>query len=106
MIHTKNFFLNESTIYSRSEPQFSDLGYSLDIPANDITTAGWQYTKPETWGKENMLITRPDPEYFAPENERMYYHKLIPMIPCIILIEANIHTNYFDFFLAYWSDCS
>jgi len=68
MIQTKNFYLNESTTYSRSEPQFSDLGYSLDIPANDIYTAGWQYTKPETWGKENLLITKPDPEYFAPGN--------------------------------------
>ena len=66
MIHTKNFYLNTSTTYSRSEEPIFDLGYSLDIPYNDIYTAGWQYTKPETWGKENLLITRPDPEYFAP----------------------------------------
>ena len=66
MIQTKNFYLNTSTTYSRSEEPIFDLGYSLDIPYNDIYTAGWQYTKPETWGKENLLITRPDPEYFAP----------------------------------------
>ena len=66
MIHTKNFYLNTSTTYSRSEEPIFDLGYSLDIPYNDIYTAGWQYTKPETWGKENLLITKPDPEYFAP----------------------------------------
>jgi len=66
MILTKNYYLNTSTTYSRSEPIFTDLGYSLDIPANDIYTAGWIFKKPETWGRENNLITRPDPEYFAP----------------------------------------
>ena len=66
MIQTKNWYLNTSTTISRSEPVFTDLGYSLDIPANDVYTAGWQFTKPNTWGKENLLVTRPDPEYFAP----------------------------------------
>ena len=66
MIQTKNFYLNTSTTYSRSEPTFTDLGYSVEIPANDVYTAGWQFEKPETWGRENNLITRPDPEYFAP----------------------------------------
>ena len=68
MLYTKNYTFNTSTAIERSEPTFSDLGYSLDIPANMIYTAGWQYTKPNTWGKENILITRPDPEYFAPGN--------------------------------------
>lgn len=87
MIQTKNFFLNDSTTYSRSEPRFSDLGYSLDIPANDITTAGWQYTKPETWGKENVLITKPDPEYFAPEN----------IIRTNVLPQINPHDPVYQF---------
>ena len=68
MIQTKSFYQNESVLYSRSEEPMFDLGYSLDIPANDIYTAGWIGVKPETWGKENLLITRPDPEYFAPGN--------------------------------------
>ena len=53
---------------SRSQPMFTDLGYSLDIPWNDVYTTGWQDSRPDTWGAENKLITRPDPEYYAPEN--------------------------------------
>ena len=63
---TKNYFLNSSTTISRSEEPLFGLGYSLDIPANDIYTAGWIFEKPSTWGSENLLITRSDPEYFAP----------------------------------------
>ena len=65
MIQTKNYYLNTSTTISRSEQPMFDYGYSLDIPANDIYSTGWIFEKPETWGKENVLITRPDPEYFA-----------------------------------------
>lgn len=68
MILTKNYYLNTASEIERSQPVFADKGYSLDIPANDISTAGWQFEKPNTWGKENVLITRPDPEYFAPDN--------------------------------------
>ena len=66
MIQTKNYYLNTTATYSRSEEPLFDLGYSLDIPANDIYTAGWIFKKPETWGQENLLVTRPDPEFFAP----------------------------------------
>ena len=66
MIQTKNFYLNTTNTINRSEETFFDLGYSLDIPANDIYTAGWITAKPDTWGKEHVLITRSDPEYFAP----------------------------------------
>lgn len=68
MIHTKNYYMNTSTAYNRSEEPMFDLGYSNDIPENDIYTAGWQLSKPDTWGKEHLLITRSDPEYFAPGN--------------------------------------
>ena len=68
MIHTKNYYMNTSTAYNRSEEPMFDLGYSNDIPDNDIYTAGWQLSKPDTWGKEHLLITRSDPEYFAPGN--------------------------------------
>ena len=67
MILTKNYYLNEATTIRRSiEPMF-DHGYSLDIPANEIYSTGWIFSKPDTWGSEGLLITRPDPEYFAPE---------------------------------------
>ena len=68
MIHTKNYFLNEASTVERSQPVFADLGYSLDIPWNDIITTGWVESKPSNYGSENLLITRSDPEYFAPNN--------------------------------------
>ena len=78
MIQTKNYYSNDTTMVSRSQPMFTDLGYSLDIPWNDIYTAGWQDSKPDTWGFENKLITRSDPEYFAPEN--IIRSNIIPQI--------------------------
>ena len=68
MNFTKKFYSNETTMVSRSQPMFIDLGYTLDIPWGDVTTAGWQFSRPETWGQEHKLITRPDPEFYAPEN--------------------------------------
>lgn len=66
MIQTKNFYLNTSVPISRSEEPMLDWGYSIDIPANDVYTAGWITAKPDQWGKENTMIMRSDPEYFAP----------------------------------------
>ena len=66
MIQTKNWFLNTSTVYNRSEEPLFDKGYSLSIPANDVYSTGWIFEKPNTWGAEHKLITRPDPEFFAP----------------------------------------
>ena len=40
MIQTKNYYLNTTATYSRSEEPLFDLGYSLDIPANDIYFTG------------------------------------------------------------------
>ena len=68
MIQTKNYYSNTSTEISRSQPIFFGLGYSLDIPWNDVYNTGWQESKPDIWGFENKLITRSDPEYFAPDN--------------------------------------
>ena len=69
MIQTKNWYLNTSTTYQRSEEPLFDKGYSLGIPSNDIYSTGWIFEKPNTWGSEHKLITKPDPEYFAPGGE-------------------------------------
>ena len=68
MILTKYYYLNEMSTVARSEEPLFGLGYSLDIPHNEVYTSGWQYEKPNTWGKEHLLITRPDPEYYAMDN--------------------------------------
>ena len=67
MIQTKNYYLNTMSQIRRGEQPLFGLGYSLDIPANDIYSTGWQFERPNTWGMEQTLITRPDPEYFAPD---------------------------------------
>ena len=59
------------SMYARGMESFSDLGYSLEIPWNDIQTSGWANTEAEpmkVWGTENKLVIRDDPEYFAPDN--------------------------------------
>jgi hypothetical protein len=72
MIQTKGFYNNPSTEVSRSEPSFSDLGYSVAIPWNDVTTSGWyNYTDDinptmKMWGQENKMVMRNDPEFYAP----------------------------------------
>ena len=68
MILTKNYYLNDMTTVARSLNPLFGLGYSLDIPHNDVYNTPWIFEKPDTWGKEHILITRPDPEYFAPDN--------------------------------------
>ena len=69
MIHTKKFYYNPTATIERGMESFSDLGYSLAIPWNDISTNGWANMSSEPmkmWGTENRLLTKPDPEYFAP----------------------------------------
>ena len=69
MIGTKNYFTNESTHIERGMKPWNDLGYfPIDIPWNDVYTAGWQESRPDIWGYENKLITSSQPEYFAPDN--------------------------------------
>jgi len=68
MIGTKNYFTNESTHIARGLKPWTDLGYSLDIPWNDVYTTGWQESRPDIWGYENKLITSSQPEFFAPGN--------------------------------------
>ena len=69
MIGTKNYFTNESTHIARGMKPWNDLGYfPIDIPWNDVYTAGWQESRPDIWGYENKLITSSQPEYFAPDN--------------------------------------
>jgi hypothetical protein len=69
MIHTKAWYHNPTTITELGQEPFNDHGYSLTIPWNDVSTAGW-YTPStmQTWGRENVLVMRDDPEYFAPGN--------------------------------------
>ena len=72
MIQTKNYYVNP--LVSRSEPMWTDLGYSLEIPVNDVYTTGWQDSKPDIPGFENKLIIRKDggdpraPEFYAENN--------------------------------------
>ena len=69
MIQTKNYYLNEAETYARSEEPLFGLGYSLDIPWLNITTAGWQHERPNIWGYENKLtVGEGKPEYYAPGN--------------------------------------
>ena len=69
MIGTKNYFTNESTHIARGMKPWNDLGYfPIDIPWNDVYTAGWQESRPDIWGFENKLITSSQPEFFAPGN--------------------------------------
>jgi len=67
MIHTKNFYYNRMNTLELGMEDFSDLGYSLAIPWNDVTTTGWMNpTAMKVWGTENKLTVRDDPEYYAP----------------------------------------
>ena len=73
MLGTKSYYTNETTHITRSQEPWNDIGYSLDIPWNTIYTAGWMDATPahadgKPWGTENQLVTRSDPEYFAPGN--------------------------------------
>ena len=88
MTSTKNFYVPATNIIQQSQPQFSDLGYSLDIPWNDVYTAGWIYEKPDVWGQENRLITKPNPEYYAPDN--VIKSNIIPAI------DVNDPVYHFD----------
>ena len=65
---TKSYYTNESAHSERGMKPWSDLGYSIDIPWNDIYTTGWQESRPDIWGYENKLITSSQPEYYAPGN--------------------------------------
>ena len=73
-IQTKAFYQNPTTQISRSEENLSDLGYSVSIPWNDVTTAGWYNYRTDIniqiqmWGTENKLVMRDDPEFFAPDD--------------------------------------
>ena len=71
---TKSFYTNPSQISQRGMHPWDDLGYSLDIPVNDIYTVGWMDAKPShedgpVWGEENLMTTSRKPEYFAPWGE-------------------------------------
>ena len=89
---TKNYYTNESTHVARSQEVFNDLGYSLDIPWNAVYNTGWQFAKPHhaggtMWGYERTMITRPDPEFYAPDG----------IVRSNIIPEINIHDPIYHF---------
>ena len=90
---TKNYYTNESTHIKRGMEYMSDLGYSLEIPWNTIYTAGWQYKKPDIWGYERKLITKPDPEFWASGNT----------IRSNVMPEINIHNPIYSFDRSKWT---
>jgi len=91
-IGTKNYYTNSSTHVARSKEIWDDLGYSLDIPWNSVYTAGWQESKPShadgpVWGYERTMITRSDPEYFAPGD----------IIRSNVIPEINVYNPIYSF---------
>ena len=89
---TKPFYTNEMTHVSRGQPELNDLGYSLDIPWNDIYTTGWVDSKPThdtgvPWGNENKLVTSRQPEFYAPDG--LVRSNVLPII--------NIHDARYQF---------
>ena len=64
---TKSYYTNESAHVAHYMQPWTDLGYSIEIPWNDVYTAGWQESRPDIWGYENKLTTSGAPEYFAPD---------------------------------------
>ena len=79
-INTKVYYADPHQVSRQGFDFPKDRGYSIPIPANPITTFGWQWEVPthgdpligvkeKVWGEENIMTTRPDPEYFAPNNE-------------------------------------
>ena len=70
---TKNYYFNDSLEVSVGMKPYTDLGYSIPIPWNDVYSTGWVDGKPthaegeQPWGTENKMIAKPDPEFFAPD---------------------------------------
>ena len=73
-VGTKQFYFNESTEVTTGMTPYTDLGYSIPIPWNEVFTSGWQDSKPvhadgkPTWGTENQMTSSSKPEFFAPDN--------------------------------------
>ena len=78
-IATKTYFQDPFQLTEMGLALETDKGYAIPIPANPVTTFGWQWEIPmhgdplvgsqsRVWGEENKFTTRPDPEYYAPNN--------------------------------------
>ena len=63
---TKNYYLPETDVPTSAIQDLNGLQIWHDIPWNDIYSTGWQTKKDNTWGQENKMLLKPDPEYFAP----------------------------------------
>ena len=93
MIGTKNYYTNPMSHIARSYEQWTDLGYSLDIPWNAVYTAGFfnkgdfKHSDGLPWGTERELVTRNDPEYYAPDD----------MIRSNVIPEINTHNPIYSY---------
>jgi hypothetical protein len=88
MIHTKAWYQNPTVISTIGQEPMDDVGYSNPIPWNPVTTAGWY--NPNTmnmWNRENVMVMRDDPEYFAPGD----------IIRSNVLPEINVQDPIFKF---------
>ena len=79
-ITTKVYYQNPFEMTTQGLTLDKDSGYRIPIPANPVSTFGWQYGVPthgdakygetsRVWGQENVMTTRADPEWYAPNNE-------------------------------------
>ena len=66
MLQTKGYYEAETNIMKQSVKDLNGLQIYYDIPWNDVYSTGWIYKKDNTWGQENKMVTKPDPEFFAP----------------------------------------
>ena len=74
-IGTKSYWTNEMNQITHGDYAKDDitLGYNIPIPWNDVTTFGWKDSVLPfadghvMWGQENVVSTRADPEWWAPD---------------------------------------
>ena len=66
MIHTKGWYEPATNFRVQSIKPLDGLQLYYDIPWNDVYSTGWIFKKDDTWGQENKMVTKPNPEFFAP----------------------------------------
>ena len=68
MLQTKGYYVPETNIIRPSVRDMNGLQIFYDIPWNDVYSTGWIFQKDNTWGQENKMALKPNPEHFAPGN--------------------------------------
>ena len=68
MIQTKAYYQPTTDIRTQTIRDLNGLQIYYDIPWEPVTTAGWIFEKDSTYGQENKMVTKPDPEFFASGN--------------------------------------